>query len=141
MSTWLGIAMVVQLRVMAASIGLTNSILSANLPRAPEKILYQLEQDRSAVYNHLRRLLHRPELLVRADDLMQETFVRAYRHINDGKEVRSGSTKAWLLRIQRAFFWMMCATVSAVYRLTLSMLVLQSHSRARAVCSTTLPTN
>ena len=89
---------------MTLAIAESSIFNAARLPSGRLDHYTDLELHRTTVFNHLRRLLYRPELINRADDLTQETYLRAWRYIEVGKEVQLKSAKSWLLRIATRVF-------------------------------------
>lgn len=59
-----------------------------------EKVIAYFEQHRTSVF---RYLLRRTQDSGRADDLTQETFLRLYRHLQEGRELENA--KAWLFTV------------------------------------------
>lgn len=71
---------------------LLNSYLSGN----SQAISTLIERHSRRVRDYLRMMVKDHDV---ADDLMQETFIKAVRHIDEGRYADSGKFLSWVLRI------------------------------------------
>lgn len=71
---------------------LLNSYLSGN----SQAISTLIERHSRRVRDYIRMMVKDQDV---ADDLMQETFIKAVRHIDQGRYADSGKFLSWLLRI------------------------------------------
>ena len=71
---------------------LLNSYLSGN----SQAISTLIERHSRRVRDYIRRMVKDQDV---ADDLMQETFIKAVRHIDEGRYADSGKFLSWVLRI------------------------------------------
>lgn len=68
------------------------------------RVFEQLQEFRPAILKLAKRLLARSEDMHRAEDIVQETYIRAYKSIANGKELKADGMLNWLSRIATRIF-------------------------------------